>query len=59
MSNYKLLKELNLKLCLVSPELQLQEEKINEYRDYLLAEGVHLDAICCKVKNISKWKSKN
>ncbi len=59
MSNYKLLKQLNLKLCLVSPELQLQEEKINEYRDYLLTEGVHLDAICCKVKNIPKWKNKN
>ena len=58
-SNYKLLRKLNLKLCLVSPELQLQEEKINEYRYYLITERVHLDAICCKVKNIPKWKNKN
>lgn len=55
-SSYKLLKELDLKLCLVSPELQLQEEKINEYKDYLFSEGVQLDAICCKLKNIPKWK---
>ena len=54
--NYKLLKDLNLKLCLVSPELQRQEEKIKEYKDYLRKEGVFLDAICCKVKNIPKWK---
>ena len=57
--NYKLLKDHNLKLCLVSPELQLQEEKIKEYRDYLLSEGIFLDAICCKVKNIPKWKNPN
>ena len=56
--NYKLLKKLNIKLCLVSPELQLQEEKINDYKEYLFEEGILLDAICCKVKNIAKWKFK-
>ena len=55
--NYKLLKKLNIKLCLVSPELQLQEEKINDYKEYLFKEGIFLDAICCKVKNIAKWKN--
>lgn len=54
-NSYKKLKELNLKLCLVSPELQQQEEKINEYRDFLFNNGIKLDAICCKIKNISKW----
>ena len=54
-NSYKKLKELNLKLCLVSPELQQQEEKINEYRDFLFSNGIKLDAICCKIKNISKW----
>ena len=56
--NYKLLKDINLKLCLVSPELQFQDEKIKKYKDYLQKEGILLDAICCKLRNIPKWKKK-
>lgn len=54
--NYKQLKDLNIKLCLVSPELQNQEHKIEEYKKYLQNEKIYLDAICCKEKNICKWK---
>ena len=56
-SNYKILKENGYKLCLVSPELQSQESKIEKYKDYLLKNGIFLDAICCKVKNIPKWNN--
>ena len=56
-SNYKILKENGYKLCLVSPELQSQEGKIEKYKDYLLKNGIFLDAICCKVKNIPKWNN--
>ena len=54
--NYKQLKDHNIKLCLVSPELQNQEHRIEEYKKYLLNKEIYLDAICCKEKNISKWK---
>lgn len=54
--NYKLLKEQGFKLCLVSPELQNQNEKLEEYRTYLENEDIIFDAICTKVYNIEKWK---
>ena len=53
--NYKLLKENGFKICLVSPELQGQNEKIESYKKYLKNEGVIFDAICTKFYNISKW----
>lgn len=55
--NYKKLKDLNIKLCLVSPELQNQEQRIYEYKKYLQNQKIYLDAICCKEKNISKWEN--
>jgi len=54
--NYKLLKEKGFKFCLVSPELQGQSEKIEEYKQYLDAENIVFDAICTKIYNINKWK---
>ena len=54
--NYNLLRDINLKFCLVSPELQNQEQKIIEYKEYLQKEGIILDSICCKVRNVPKWK---
>ena len=53
--NHKILKNLNLKLCLVSPELQHQESKTQLYKNYLQQEGIILDAICSKLHNINKW----
>tara|TARA_B100001250_G_scaffold374783_1_gene361842 strand:- start:2496 stop:3083 length:588 start_codon:yes stop_codon:yes gene_type:complete len=52
---YKLFKNNNFKLCLVSPDLQNQQEKINMYKEYLIKEQIYFDAICCKFTNINKW----
>lgn len=53
--NYRRLKEAGFKLCLVSPELQGQPDKIEEYRDYLLENELLFDAICTKEYNIERW----
>lgn len=52
---YKVLKNNNYKLCLVSPELQAQDKKIEEYKSYLLEKNIKLDAICTKLYNIHRW----
>ena len=51
---YKLLKDYNYKLCLVSPELQNQDLKLESYKNYLKKEGIIFDAICTKLKNIPR-----
>ncbi|UKJ08245.1 hypothetical protein [Solitalea lacus] len=53
--NYTILKDLGYKFCLVSPELQKQEEKMNGYKDYINSQEIKFDAICCKIYNIVKW----
>ena len=55
LENYKILKNLNYKLCLVSPELQNQELKIQLYNQYLQQEGIIFDAVCAKLENINRW----
>jgi hypothetical protein len=55
--NYKMLKDLNYKLCLVSPELQNQDLKLELYKDYLQKEGIIFNAICTKLNNIVRWRS--
>lgn len=52
---YKLLKNNGFKFCLVSPELQGQNEKLASYKQYLQNEGIVFDAICTKIYNIEKW----
>ncbi len=54
--NYNLLKENGFKFCLVSPELQGQNEKLKEYKKYLEDENIVLDAICTKIYNIELWR---
>jgi hypothetical protein len=54
--SYKILKKHGFKLCLVSPELQGQQEKIEEFKFHLESEQIILDAICCKTHFISRWK---
>ena len=54
--SYKLLKDKKFKICLVSPELQNQEHKLETYKKYLKEEGIFFDAICTKIYNIEKWK---
>ena len=53
--NYKTLKSLNYKLCLVSPELHNQDLKVDLYKRYLQKEGIIFDAICTKSYNITRW----
>lgn len=55
LENYKLLKNEGFKFCLVSPELQGQSEKLEEYNIYLNNNKIVFDAICTKVYNINKW----
>ena len=43
-------------LCFVSPELQGQPEKIEEYAKEIRIKDIQFDAICTKVYNIEKWK---
>lgn len=53
--SYAELKELGYRLCMVSPELEGQPEKIETYRDWLAQEGIVMDAVCTKAYNIEKW----
>ena len=48
-------KDAGFKLCFVSPELQNQPNKIKEYKDYFINQGILLDMVCTKDYNISKW----
>lgn len=52
---YAELKAMDYKICIVSPELEGQSEKIEIYRDKLLHEGILMDAVCTKAYNIDKW----
>lgn len=54
--NYLELKSLGYKLCMVSPELEAQPEKIQAYRDYLEKKDIEMDAVCTKSYNIDKWR---
>ena len=53
--NYELIKNENVKICLVSPELQKQPEKIEIYRNYIIINNIIPDMICCKEYNIIYW----
>lgn len=55
-NNYKELKDLGYKLCMVSPELEAQPEKLEYYKKYLESEHIIMDAVCTKSYNIAKWK---
>jgi hypothetical protein len=52
---YNIIKKNNKKICIVSPELQKQPEKIIEYRNYMIQNNIIPDMICCKVYNIINW----
>lgn len=54
--NYLQLKEWGYSLCMVSPELQGQPEKLKEYANYLKVNGIQCDSICTKSYNIDIWK---
>jgi len=52
---YKLIKKENKNICLVSPELQKQSEKIQTYREYIIKNNIIPDMICTKVYHIIDW----
>lgn len=54
---YQILKKEGFKICLVSPELQGQKDKINTYKNYLSDVGIKLDAVCSKRENFNIWKN--
>jgi hypothetical protein len=49
------LRHRGLKLCLVSPELQCQQDKIVDYKTLLAERGVTIDAVCSKLYNRGLW----
>lgn len=54
--SYKKIKDSNLKICLVSPELQKHKiERINEFKKIISDNNFQIDAICTKIYNINKW----
>jgi hypothetical protein len=52
---YDLIKNENKKICIVSPELQKQPEKIELYRNYMIKNNIIPDMICTKEYNIYQW----
>lgn len=54
--SFNKLKDVGFKLCLVSPELQGQDERIEDYKFYLNSKKIKFDAICCKTHSIQRWK---
>lgn len=51
------LHSLGLKLCFVSPELQGQQSKVDQYIQDLENKQIKLDAVCCKTQFIDAWRS--
>lgn len=50
------IKEHELKICIVSPELQGHPiEKLYEFRQFMIDNDIIPDAICCKIYNIYHW----
>lgn len=56
---YTKIKEWGYRICMVSPELQGQPEKIELYAKQIAEEKIEFDAICTKGHFIQKWKTLN
>ena len=54
---HRRIKQAGYRVCLVSPELQAQEEKIETYAAQLRDAGIECDAICTKLHNIPRWRA--
>lgn len=50
------LKNMGFKICIVSPELQGQPEKIDIYKTQLKQQNIEIDAVCTKTYNIKRWQ---
>ena len=47
---------MDYRICIVSPELQGQEEKITAYARFIKENHIQIDAVCCKYRNIALWR---
>lgn len=47
----------NMKVCLVSPDLQKRPHEVNDYIKELLSKDIKIDAVCTKRANRSAWQS--
>ncbi len=54
--SYLELKRMGYRLCMVSPELESQPEKLEAYRNELAKNDIEMDAICTKAYNVEKWE---
>ena len=54
--SYKIIKALNIKICLTSPDLLGRYDHIRAHARLIRSRKVYPDAICSKIQNISKWK---
>lgn len=53
---YNKIKQLNLKICVVSPELQNHDiSRIEEFKRIIIDNDFKIDAICTKKYNINLW----
>ncbi len=52
---YAQFRKLGFKLCFVSPELQGQSDKIQDYKIYFRENKIDIDAVCTKLKNFEQW----
>jgi NDP-sugar pyrophosphorylase family protein len=52
---FRILKKNGFNICIVSPELQSQPEKIEVYKKQLYENNIQVDMICTKIYNIPKW----
>ena len=53
---YNKLKQAGFKLCLVCPERWGRPEDIEKYKDFMMKEGIKLDAVMTALKFADKWK---
>jgi bifunctional N-acetylglucosamine-1-phosphate-uridyltransferase/glucosamine-1-phosphate-acetyltransferase GlmU-like protein len=54
---FRTLKKRGFNICIVSPELQGQPEKLDQYRQFLYENNIQPDMLCTKSANISKWQN--
>ena len=54
---YQEMKALGYKICFVSPELQGQGERVEEYKEEILDKNILFDAICSKAYCMNKWEN--
>ena len=55
--DYLLMRNLNLRFCLTSPDLLDRPNQIALYKSLCEKREIQFDAVCCKLENVSLWES--